>query len=108
MFNLNICMYNSLQPKTPNGGTLQQKLDIMKSAIINIVHSNYNINLSELSGFYSNKIYKLHGQMEKTTQQLKIDIKKKPLITISLIDKNIPNSTNKKSLMPNNFYGLYV
>lgn len=50
----------------------------MKSAIINIVHSNYNINLSELSEFYSNKIYKLHGQMEKTTQQLKIDIKKNP------------------------------
>lgn len=86
-------MYNSLQPKTPNSGTLQQTLDIMKSAIINIVHSNYNINLSELSEFYSNKIYQLHGQMEKTTQQLKIDIKKKPLITISLIDKNIPNST---------------
>jgi len=86
MFDLNISIYH-FQPKTPNVNKLQQKIKIIRGAIVNIVRNNYNVDLNNLSHLYSSKLYKLNIEIENTINQLKIDLTKKTIFTISVMKK---------------------
>jgi len=105
MFDLNISLYN-FEAKTPNINTLQQKIKIIKSSIVNIVRNNYDVDINDVSQLYNNKLYQLNNEIEKTIKQLKIDLRQNPIFSISVIEKDTVNSKAKNPFMPNNFYAL--